>query len=514
VIRAAGRLLAFIAAAGALALAGCGVRGAAGAPRAPLVPVPLDAATNETAAVDTASSTAAAAATRPRISIDPTLTVLKVVTTNLDEDAEEEQVIAVKNTADVSAPVRVLVADADPGQGTYYYQSWEGETLATDTHQFSLSIMDVVGDHTSQIVVNGMDESGQLTLDIFHPVAAHSTKGLAYRPVFQVVADELSILEADRPDSYSTDQQPGPSFPIQVYLRDTESPNQLDLRSIVYAWRASEARYVPGPAQKIPGADVQQQQLKVLYLSRGEDAFERFIAGSWVQDDAAEGGSSSDAARSIIDFDTRGRKISVATGTTAEDVYDWTESHRTIPNTLRVVGENVTVPKIRLVRRFTITADTPSSITVKVTGEDTTETTTTMYTKITDEQKARLLAGSVTPVGTATLPLKGAWVSAGGPAIEIDDTRFAWEDTGSQSTGSYVVFTLGSATILTTRLSAGPSAAPVTTSWLLGYKERKDGTSLVRTLSLSAVVLTVAGYEDANGPDYVFTQTVAQKKGG
>ncbi len=432
-----------------------------------------------------------------------------MLTVNLDADPEEEQVIAVKKLSDVSSPVHILIADADPGQGTYYYQSWEGETLATDTHVFSLSVMDVVGDHGAQIVVNGMNDAGKLTLDIFRAVPSRTTKGLTYKPIFQLVGDEISIEEVERPDSYSTDQQPGPSFPIQVYLRDPDSTNVLDLVSILYTWKASEGRYVPGPAQKIPGEDVQQAKLKELYLSAGEDAFERFIDGSWVQADPSSGAA---GFTSIIDFDTRNRTISVATGNTAEDVYDWTESHRTIYKTLRVVGENQTVPLIKLIRRFTITADSPTSITVQVNGEETTEQITTVYTKVTDEMRSQLLERADAHVGNAAMSLQGTYTGPGGVVVDFGDARLTWSEGGRKVTESYVLFSLGTATILTTRVAATESSPEQTNSWLVGYQERNDTSVITRTISLSSVRLTVSGYEDSNGSDYMLTQTADVKK--
>ncbi len=51
---------------------------------------------------------------RPRISIDPRYTVLQCLNVNLDQDPDEEQVIAVKRITDVASPVRIIVVDADP----------------------------------------------------------------------------------------------------------------------------------------------------------------------------------------------------------------------------------------------------------------------------------------------------------------------------------------------------------------------------------------------------------------
>lgn len=150
---------------------------------------------------------------RPRIAIDPQDTVLQVLNVNLDQDPDEEQLIAVKKLAAVGSPVRLLVVDADPARGTYYYQSWETETDATDGRVFSLSARDIIGDHTLQIVASGMNDAGKLTLDVYRLLPPAQGKGLVYRPVLQVVADEVNVEEGERPDSYATDLKPEPAFP-------------------------------------------------------------------------------------------------------------------------------------------------------------------------------------------------------------------------------------------------------------------------------------------------------------
>jgi hypothetical protein len=88
----------------------------------------------------------------------------------------------------------------------------------------------------------------------------------------------------------------------------------------------------------------------------------------------------------------------------------------------------------------------------------------------------------------------------------------AWTEGARKLTESYVLFSLGTATILTTRVAAAGGSPEQTSSWLVSFQERKDTTLVTRTLSLSAVRLTVSGYEDSNGPDYVLTQTADAKK--
>jgi hypothetical protein len=451
------------------------------------------------------------AALRPRIPIDPADTLLQVVNLSVDKDAEQEQVIAVKRTDDVESPVRLIVADADPARGAYYYQSWESSTDATDTRVFTLAVRDLLGEHDMQIVASGINSAGKLTLDVFRRVASAQGKDLAFKPVCQLVADDISIEESDRPDSYSSDSRPGLSFPIVAFLRDPDSQNVMDLVRIRYAWNPAEARYVPSSPEKIPGEKVQQTQLQVLYNTAGEDAFEQFISGSWAQVQPAPGTKGPDGYSSIITFDPRGQKIAIGSGNTQE-VYLWRESHRTIYNTLMVIGENETVLDIHLIRRFTIRVDSMTSLAVTTSGGDTEDQRTLTYAKVTDDVRARLLERSGAQVLLSTLPLDGAYKGADGLRVDFKLPGVTWTTPTAQRMGTCVLFSLGAHLIMTTRFPGGARGADDIASWLVDFREKKDPIHVVRSLALSPVVLTINGYVDANGDSLALEQVLDLKK--
>jgi hypothetical protein len=476
-------------------LASCQGRGGTGVVR--VVPKPLGEAAGplQTAAEP---DRAATALMRPRIWIDPQYTVLQVLNVNLDRGPGEQQVIAVKRIADMGSPVKILVVDADPERGTYYFQSWESDTSATDTRVFTLSVKDLIGDHSLQIVANGMNESGKLTLDVFRLLPPSHGKGLLYRAVCQLVADEITVDENERPDSYNTDPRPGASFPIIAYLRDPDTRNVMDLVRIHYSWNSAEGRYVPGAEEKIPGQEVQQAQLRTLFTSSGEQAFEQFISGSWVQ-------SMKDAFASILTFDPVGRRISLSSGNTLE-AYLWRESHRTIYNRLLAVGENETVLQIQLIRTFSITVNDPNTITVTIIGNDSGESPTVSYTKVTDEIRQKMIDRPDAQANLSTLALSGKYVGGRGLSIDFQPPHLVWTDVEGQRTGTYVIFSIAASTILSIRFPKSVGQPDQISSWLVDFKEKLEPSAATRMLHLSPVQLTVNGYEEANGDDLSFQQ--------
>ena len=486
-------------------------RGPAPAAGVRIVPQPPGAAAPAAQAPAAADAQFDTNALRPRIVVDPGDSVLQVVNANLDQTPYGKQVIAVKRTGEVDSPIRIIVADADPARGTYYYQSWESPINATDTRVFSLSVKDLVGDHVMEIVASGMNSAGKLTIDVFRPVTPAPGKELTYKPICQLVADEISIEETDRAESYSTDPKPGPSFPVVAYLRDPDSQNVMDLVRIRYVWNAGEGRYVPSSPEKIPGEKVQQTQLETLYNSSGEDVFEQFIAGSWVQLQPAKDGKSPDTIASIITFDPRGRKIALSSGNTQE-VYLWRESHRTIYNSLLALGENETVLEIHLANRFTISVDSVNSIIVTMGGRDSEESRTVRFTKVTDEIQSKLTGRLDAQVVMAPLTLGGSFVGNDGLSLDFEGSRLTWTANGQRQTGSFVLFSFGARTLLSMRV-IGPRGAPdQISSWLVDFHERKDSLHIVRTLGLSPVELTVRGYEEAKGDALSLEQIEELKK--
>ena len=221
---------------------------------------------------------------QPRITIDPRDTVLQVINAALRKGTQEEQqVIAVKRMDEVDSPVRLLVVDVDPERGTYYFQSWESPTNATDNRIFSLAVKDLIGDHDVQIEASGMNKDGKLTLDIFRRGQDPHGTELVYVPVCQIVADDIHVEESDRPDTYTMDQKNGDSFPIDTFVRDPDSQDVMDLLKISYQWVPKEGRYVPGSPEKVPGEKTAQAQLSKLFSDLTPSPFEDFLAGSWIE---------------------------------------------------------------------------------------------------------------------------------------------------------------------------------------------------------------------------------------
>jgi hypothetical protein len=348
---------------------------------------------------------------------------------------------------------------------------------------------------------------------VFRVIPDAASNRLSFKPICQLVANLISVEETDRPDSYTNSAKPGASFDIVEYLRDPDSQSAMDLIQIRHTWNAAQGRYVPGPPEKKPGEQVLESQLKALFSSTDEGPFEQFLTGSWVHVTPAPNGKGPDRYGSIIDFDPRQRTIAISSGNTL-DVYVWKDSRRQIYNRLLVIGENATVPQIQLRRTFSVNVDAVNSISVTIGGSESGETLTETFTKVTDELRAKLDARPEARVQMTPLSLRGVYNGPDGLAIDFRDAQLLWTDKTGQRGEAYVLFSLGTSSILTVRTPADPDthSQGETSSWHVDFQEKKDAQRVVRTLTLAPILLTVGGFEDSSGDALVLTQSEAKKK--
>ncbi len=205
-----------------------------------------------------------------------------------------------------------------------------------------------------------------------------------------------------------------------------------------------------GPRRRSPASKCSRPSFERSFTGSGEEAFEQFISGSWVQVPAAAQAKAKDTYPSIIDFDPLGRKISISSGNTQE-AYIWRESYRTIYNSLRAIGENETVLQIQLIRTFFITVNDPNTISVTIISNDSGESPSATYTRVNDDIRQKLIDRPDTHAILSPLSLLGRYTGRQGLSIDFQSPRVTWTDNLRQRTGTYVLFSLAGGTILTTR---------------------------------------------------------------
>ena len=85
---------------------------------------------------------------------------------------------------------KIAVIDYDPIRATYS-RTWESLTNATNFRLLDISLKDVVGDHNLEIVCRGMNDGGELTLDLFRKTPSPTGLGLYFTEILRIVVHVL-----------------------------------------------------------------------------------------------------------------------------------------------------------------------------------------------------------------------------------------------------------------------------------------------------------------------------------
>jgi hypothetical protein len=432
------------------------------------------------------SSIPSSSSIRPRISIDPEDIVLEVSEANLDLDADLEQVIAVKNADGADEPVRVIIADSDSSRGRYYFASWESPTGATSSHVFSMMLSDLIGDHGVEIVVQGMDSKGLLTLDVFAKDAPSQIQSLSFHSICQVTANDIRIEEIERGDKYAKEQKNGESFSIITCFPDQGSKNVLDTIQVTYNWKYGENKYVAESPVKIAGEQVDQQRLEELYTSSGVASFEKYIEGAWVS--FGPGGSSTvQNPLELIDFEPGARRISRFMGDT-EEIYVWNGSYRILASRMDMITRSEPVPTI--LRTFKITATTVNTLEIDIEESGLGEVSSGTFERLSEETERKFFFHGTKASNPPSMP-RGKYSNLKGLSVSFGDYRAAWKEDGVEREGVFFVFSMGADKILTVRFKGE------TRNYLMVTSEKRKGNLVTRNMLLTPVQLTVDGYEES-----------------
>jgi hypothetical protein len=431
----------------------------------------------------------------PRVPLDDSEKLIRVINANLDLDTNDEQILILRQKDDPQAPLKLAVIDYDPIRTTYS-RTWESLTNATNLRLLDISLKDIVGDHNLEIVCRGMNNSGELTLDLFRKTPSPTGLGLYFTEILRIVADgSIEIDEFERSEGYRLGQKNGPSFVIYAYSRDPESENILDKVKRTYYWQYQQNRYVLTSTERLPGAVIEEKQLQELFSDPSVEAFEAFLAGPWYL-------AGTDGREEILLFLPDQRRISVYSGD-VQEVYNWQASFRSLSNRLLVFGANESIESI--VRRFNIEVVSLDTIDVSILGSEQWDRSFGRYFKLSEELQRDLLREDQTRVDADRIQLNGLYQSGAGFEIVFEPPYFTWIEEGRDFAGGFTVIHLNRDVLYLQGMD--DNGLPTeTATYIMEYSEKQEGTYLYRTMTLVPGRLSVHGVSPTSEIRIVFEQ--------
>lgn len=431
----------------------------------------------------------------PKVPLDDSEKLIRVINANLDLDTNDEQILVLRQKEDPQALLKIAVIDYDPIRASYS-RTWESLTNATNFRLLDISLKDVVGDHNLEIVCRGMNDGGELTLDLFRKTPSPTGLGLYFTEILRIVADgSIEIDEVERSEGYRLGQKNGPSFVIYSYSRDAESENILDKVKRTYYWQYQQNRYVLTSQEQLPGAVIEETQLEELFSDPSVEAFETFLAGPWYL-------AGTDGREEILLFLPGERRISVYSGD-VQEVYNWQASFRSLSNRLLVFGANESIESI--VRRFNIEVISLNTIDVSILGSEQWDRSFGRYFKLNEELQRDLLSKDQTRVDADKIQLNGLFQSGAGIEIIFEHPYFTWIEEGRDFSGGFTVIHLNQ-DILYLQGMDDNGLPTDTATYIMEYSEKQEGTYLYRTMSLVPGKLSVHGVSPTSETRFVFEQ--------
>jgi hypothetical protein len=410
-------------------------------------------------------------------------TLLGLFAINIDADIEEEQVCALKRRDDSSSFIRVAILDQKSSSGNWQ-RIWDGATLATKFPTFNLSVKDMLGTHSQDIVCTGMNDSGRQTLTVFHPTGS----GDEYATLLGLEADSMEIRETERPESYALGQSDGDPWNVLSYEQNPDSSNYLDQLETAWTWNPRKKAYEKGTVQAISGSNIEQKIIE-RYLNHDAPTFEKFLSGIWYLN---QGSAKSPGAGKIIQFDPESKTIAFSENDdmVSLSVFAWNDSQATKLG-LFVSTQNTAVDSMK--RFLDVELRGPDTISVRVIEDlymrsDPISQWNGTYRKMSSEN-------GDSPAEPQPKALSGRFVSANGVEMVFTPPRFLWKGSGPEQQGVFSQYALGDSMVIV--LKSMKASGVIIKSWTfkLERKEKKGSAAGGETITLSPARTTTNGLD-------------------
>ncbi|MCR4714925.1 MAG: pallilysin-related adhesin [Treponemataceae bacterium] len=207
-----------------------------------------------------------------------------VLSNHSKQDQMDDQISAVKKTGHDNVFLIIGIYDASTNS---YVRSAEIETEITKFSTFSLSFIDLTGNHINSIIYTGFSDNKRTLLKAYQPeenddrfsiscIADLSTEGT------------FAIQTPQRSDAYQMGKATGESFQIWEYSPDQNS-NSLDQIQSTYSWNQNLIKYERISSRKIPGNQINSQELAKI-LDGTTETFSKFLSGVWYKTTKDEDG--------------------------------------------------------------------------------------------------------------------------------------------------------------------------------------------------------------------------------
>lgn len=234
-----------------------------------------------------------------------------ILRTDAGEDSED-QICAIRRG---NNPYIILIVGIFDPNTAMYVRAAEIETPVKKLNTFSVSTMDMTGDHRNEIVFTGFEEN-QTIMQVY--VCNVNGKLMNPRKVADIRSEgTISIQEVSRSDAYALGIASGESYSIYEYQPvQSQSGSSLDQLQIIYSWDKGYKSYNRTSSKLITNKVITSQEIDRI-LDGTRESFTKFLDGLWYKSQ-----TNNDETRFIFFDDANGEIICLVNDN--QELYSWT----------------------------------------------------------------------------------------------------------------------------------------------------------------------------------------------
>lgn len=249
-------------------------------------------------------------------------TLISTLTMDFNSDGYDDETIVVR--VNTSPNLYLVPGIYDPETGNYN-RTEPILTSFTKTRTFSYTSMDLIGDHSTALIYQGVNDSGNYVMQIFVCKDKHGHYEIEQIADFETDGT-VFIQQTERSESYELSLSKGESYSIWVYQSEKVEPEEGKTNTNIaanqiqqeYKWDSAAGRYTLAKEIKVTAGRLAATELSKIQDGT-EETFASFLNGLWYKT------SNTDGNIRYLFFDYDAREIIQFYGD-IQEVYEWEDS--------------------------------------------------------------------------------------------------------------------------------------------------------------------------------------------
>lgn len=409
------------------------------------------------------------------VSLDEGLEIVLILSLDLDNTPDLEQIIVTYDRSQPQNPMELLVVESD-SERSHKFIRWRTRLTAVGKNSIFAQALDITGNGFKEIAVSGFDTTGRQVLNIYKR-NINQGPAVSYEPIFSKAV--YGIIEIQKSPVLDEINNPGDQFSYPIVTEETETVPGSDLINIIrsiWYYRVQENTFVLGKVEKI-SRRAEIDTGSVDYSNLQIDDLKNKLEGLWYKEDQ----------RTIsLDFRPLEKVFVIGLGSTAE-IFSWLASQRPRSNILNVLGTNIlTITKrIPLQTQLNILLLKDDQLLILSSFPD--DMFQGSYKKVTSVNEQQLRPAP-------SIELSGEFLGDDELRVTFANPSIKWEQGQEKYEGGYSLLKLND-WILQVRLYDAKSSEPKNFTYKLGISELADNVNKKIILTLEPAALGFRGLE-------------------